>query len=84
MNFSSLNFSDHGTIKGATRALHFFENGWSISVVAGPEGSGLYGVIGEDTFEVAIINPKGSILDDVISWQTPVQISTIMRVICMM
>ena len=84
MNFSSLDFQDHGTIKGATRALHVFENGWSVSVVAGPAGCGLYGVIGEDTFEVAIINPKGSILDDVIAWQTPVQVSTIMRVVSMM
>jgi hypothetical protein len=84
MNFSTLTFQDHDVVKGATRALHSFENGWQVSVVAGPEGSGLYGVIGEDTFEVAIIRPNGNMLDDVIGWQTPVQVSTIMRVVCMM
>lgn len=83
MNFSTLNFDNH-TLPGATRALHFFENGWSISVVAGPEGSGLYGVLGEDTFEVSIFRPNGNMLDDVLGWQTPTQISTIMRVVCMM
>jgi hypothetical protein len=82
--FSFLKFEDHDHIKGATRALHFFENGWSISVVAGSDDSGLYGIIGEDTFEVAIIRPNGNMLDDVLGWQTPVQISTIMREICMM
>lgn len=84
MSFSDLTFQDHGNIKGATRALHFFENGWSISVVAGPAGSGLYGILGEDTFEVAIIRPNGNMLDDVMGWQTPVQVSTIMQVVCMM
>ncbi len=84
MNFSDLLFLSHEHIKGATRALHFFENGWSISVVAGDADSGLYGTIGEDTFEVAIIRPNGNMLEDVLGWQTPVQISTIMRVICMM
>lgn len=84
MNFSFLKFQDHDYIQGATHALHSFENGWSISVVAGPVDSGLYGVIGEDTFEVAIMRPNGNMLDDVLRWQTPVQISTIMRVICMM
>lgn len=84
MNFSVLNFQDHNVVKGGTQAVHFFENNWSISVVAGPAGSGLYGVIGEDTFEVAIIRPNGNILDDVIPYQTPSQVSTIMRVICMM
>jgi hypothetical protein len=84
MNFSSLIFQDHRTLKGATQAVHSFENGWTISVVSGPEGSGVYGVIGEDTFEVAIARPNGNMLDDVMGWQTPVQITTIMRVICMM
>jgi hypothetical protein len=83
MNFSTLTFEDHN-IKGATRALHSFENGWSISVVAGPEGSGLYGVIGKDTFEVAIIRPNCNMLDDVIGWQTPTQITSIMRVVSML
>ncbi len=84
MNFSDLLFLSHGHIQGATQALHFFENDWSISVVSGPEGSGLYGVIGQDTFEVAIIRPNGNMLEDVIPYQTPNQITSIMRVISMM
>ena len=58
MNFSSLTFSDHSVIKGATKAQHTFENGWTISVVAGPQDSGLYGDIQHDTFEVGIIRPQ--------------------------
>jgi hypothetical protein len=84
MNFSALNFSDHGVIKGATHALHTFENGWEISVVSGPEGCGLKGNINADTFEVAVIRPNGNMLEDVIIWQTPVQITTMMRLIGML
>jgi len=83
MNFSSLNFTDH-SIKGATKAWHTFENGWVISVVAGPTGSGLYGDIQHDTFEVAVFRPNGNMLEDVIRWQTPVQITTMMRLIAML
>ena len=83
MNFSSLNFTDH-KIKGATIAQYVFDNNWKVSVVAGPEDSGLYGNIYQDTFEVAIYRPNRKMLDDVICWQTPVQISTIMRVISML
>jgi hypothetical protein len=84
MNFSDLNFSDHGVIKGATHAHHIFENGWEISVVAGPTDCGLYGDINHDTFEVAVIRPNGNMLEDVINWQTPVQITTMMRLIAML
>ena len=84
MNFSSLNFSDHGVIKGATKARHTFENGWEISVVAGPTDCGLYGDINHDTFEVAVIRPNGNMLEDVILWQTPVQITTMMHLIEML
>ena len=83
MNFSDFKFRDH-KIKGATIAQQTMPNGWVVSIVAGPKDSGLYGVIGEDTFEVAIIQPNGNILKDVIPYQTPTEISTIMRVISMM
>jgi hypothetical protein len=83
MNFSALTFSDH-TIKGATKAQFTFVNDWTISVVAGPKDSGLYGDIQHDTFEVAVIRPNGNMLEDVICWQTPVQITTMMRLIEML
>ena len=83
MNFSDLSFANH-VIKGATIAQHTFDNDWKVSVVSGPEDSGLYGNIEQDTFEVAIIRPDGNMLDDVINWQTPVQITTLMRLIAML
>ena len=82
MNFSSLTFKDH-VIKGATQALHTFPNGWTVSVVAGPEGSGLYGIIGDDTFEVMAIRPSGRMRNDVLSYQTPVQVTSILHLVGM-
>ena len=81
--FSTLKFRDH-VIKGATIAMHTFPNKWTVSVVAGPKGSGLFGDIEDDTFEVAIIRPNNNMLEDVMQWQTPVQVSTIMCLISMM
>jgi hypothetical protein len=83
MNFSDLTFVDHA-FPGGTVAVHTFPNRWAISVVAGPKGCGIHGTIGEDTFEVAIINPNSVMLDDPLAWQTPVQITTIMRVVSML
>jgi hypothetical protein len=83
MNFSDLTFDNH-TLPGATQAVHTFDNDWKVSVVSGPEGCGLYGIIGEDTFEVAVIRSNGNMLEDVIPYQTPVQITTILRLISMM
>ena len=83
MNFSALTFEDHD-IKGATKARYTFANDWTISVVAGPKDSGLYGVISEDTFEVAVIRPNGNMLDDVLPYQTPVQITSLMHLIEML
>jgi len=83
MNFSALTFSDHA-LKGATVARHTFENDWAISVVAGPKDSGLYGIIGDDTFEVAVFTPNGNMLEDVLPWQTPAQITTMMHLIEML
>ena len=84
MNFSDLNFSDHSVVKGGTRAEYTFRNYWTISVVSGPKGCGLHGDIQHDTFEVAVIRPNGNMLEDVIYWQTPVQITTMMHLIEML
>ena len=83
MNFSALTFEDHA-LKGATVARHTFENGWQISVVSGPEGSGLYGQIDSDTFEVAVFTPNGNMLEDVLYYQTPVQITSICHLVEML
>lgn len=81
--FSTLAFRDH-KIQGATIAQQTFDNQWAVSVVAGPQDSGLYGILGEDTFEVAVIRPDGEMLEDVLSYQTPVQVSTILRLVSML
>lgn len=83
VTFSQLTFIDH-PLPGACQARHTFPNGWTISVVAGPEDSGLYGRIGQDTFEVAVIRPNGNMLEDVIVWQTPVQVTSLMHLIEML
>jgi hypothetical protein len=83
MAFSNLTFADH-KIKGATIAKYTFENSWIISVVSGPKDSGLYGDINSDTFEVAVMRPNGNMLEDVLPYQTPVQISALMRLIDML
>jgi hypothetical protein len=83
MHFSSLTFEDHA-IKGGTKARHTFANDWTISVVAGPKDSGLYGIIGEDTFEVAVFRPGGIMLEDVLSYQTPGRITSLMHLIEML
>jgi hypothetical protein len=84
MNFSALNFADNAFLKGATQAKYTFENDWTISVVAGPKDSGLHGDIEHDTFEVLIFRPNGDMLEDTINWQTPVQITTMMRLVQML
>lgn len=83
MNFSDLTFGDH-PLYGCTSAKYTFENSWIISVVSGPEDSGLYGDINSDTFEVGVYRPNGIILEDVLSYQTPVQITSLMHLVEML
>ena len=87
MNFSDLTFVDHPVIAGATQTVQAFPNGWQVSIVAGPPVGGglrLAGTIGEDTFEVAVIDPRRGMLEDILPWQTPVQITTILRLVEML
>jgi hypothetical protein len=83
MNFSDLQFRD-SFIDGATIAEYTFTNGWAVEVAAGPKGCGLYGTTGTVTFAVAIIRPSGARLNDMLHWQTPVQITSIMRIVSML
>ncbi len=83
MNFSNLTFGDH-PLQDATMAKYTFENSWRISVVSGPVDSGLYGDINSDTFEVAVIRPNGNMLEDVLPYQTPVQITSLMHLVEML
>jgi hypothetical protein len=81
MIFSDLTFS---TFDPLTRAMVTFANDWQVSVVAGPEGFGVYGITGQDTFEVAVFTPNGNMLEDPLYYQTPAQITTILRVVEML
>lgn len=81
--FSTLVFRDH-VIQGAKIATFTFPNDWTVSVVSGKKDSGLYGILGEGTYEVAVINPNNNMLDDVIPWQNVDQINTIMRLVSML
>ena len=84
MTFSQLTFADH-MLPGARQAQYTFQNGWIISVVAGSAfAEGLHGIIGQDMFEVAVFRPNGNMLEDVIVWQTPVQITSLMHLIAML
>jgi len=83
MNFSALEFDNH-TLPGAIQAVHTFENDWRISVVSGPAGCGLHGQVDCDTFEVAIVRPNGNLLEDVLMYQTPVQITSICHLVEML
>jgi len=84
MNFSSLTFENHPAIKGITQAKYTFENDWTISVAAGSKDWGVHGDIQHDTFEVAIFRPNGNMLEDIMSYQTPVQVTTILRLVEML
>lgn len=79
--FNQLTFRAHD-IPGAIQGRYKFSNGWSISVVSGLPGSGLYGVVSEGTYEVAIYRPNGHMTDDVIGWNTKDEVSAMMKVIC--
>jgi hypothetical protein len=60
------------------------DNGYAFSVVANDEGGDLFYGNHPNTYEVAVFNPKGdfvplSVSDDVLAWQTPHQITALMR-----
>ena len=78
--FDQLTFQAH-PIPGAIQARYKFENDWSISVVAGLPGSGLYGNVTDNTYEVAIYRPNGNMTEDVIGWNTKEEVSAMMKVL---
>ena len=85
-SFDDLNFTYDGSIRRWSASLTL-DNGYSFSVIAGDikdEWSSPYGVYQNDTFEVAVFNPDGdwvplSAYDDVLGWQGPSQLSSLMR-----
>lgn len=63
---------------GGKMAKHTFENGWSVSVLSGLDGSGIYGNVIDRTYEVAIIRPDGELTRDVSGWNTEIEVSAMM------
>lgn len=78
--FDQLQFEAH-PIPGAIQARYKFHNGWSISVVSGLPGSGLYGNVTDNTYEVALIRPNGNMTEDVMGWNTKAEVSAMMKVL---
>ena len=78
--FHQLEFEAH-SIPGAIQGRYKFSNDWSISVVAGLPGSGLYGNVTDNTYEVAIFRPNGNMTEDVIGWNTKDEVSAMMKVL---
>lgn len=83
--FDDLNFTPHPHAEDmGVQASMTFDNGYSISVVANDEGgTGFYGIY-PDTFEVAVFNQRGdfvplSVCDDMLGWQPPLQVTSLMR-----
>ena len=69
--------------QGLRRGRTTMANGWEVSVVSGPKGFGVAGVDGE-TWEVAVFNPNGGMLDDILAHQTAAQVESIMRLVAML
>ena len=82
LDFGDLDFKPHRYADGVQAKLDF-GNGLEISVVANNDGgSGLYGKVSDDLYEVAMFSDDGMIplspSDDVVGWQSPQQISRLM------
>ena len=85
-NFDDLQFTYDDSIRRWSASLTL-DNGYQFSVIAGDikdELSSPYGVYQNDTFEVAVFNLDGhfvplGLYDDVLGWQKPNQVTSLMR-----
>lgn len=86
-SFDDLKFTYDDSIRRWSASLTL-DNGYSFSVIAGDirdgKWSSFYGIYQNDTFEVAVFNPDGdwvplAAYDDVLGWQSPTQLSSLMR-----
>lgn len=94
LTFNNLAFTKHpnSAFKDCEgiQAVLLFNNGYGVSVVTAKAGSGLYGDIEENTFEIAAIRgtslswelvyPENtSFKDDVCGYKTPEEITELMK-----
>lgn len=75
--FEQIVFQAHH-LPNCVHGVYKFSNGWSISVVSGPAGCGLYGNLADETYEVGIIRPNENMTDDVSGWNTKEEVSAMM------
>lgn len=78
--FEQLQFQAH-SIPGAIQGRYKFENGYEISAVSGLPGSGLYGNVTDNTYEVAIFRPNGNMTEDVLGWNSKEEVNAMMKVL---
>lgn len=76
-----LEWQKHHVVPGGVQGIKTFENGWTVSVVAGLPNGGLHGLIPENNWEVAVMTPSGEIFGDVCAYMTSEQTHGIMVMI---
>ena len=83
--FDDLTFTPHANLQDlGVQASLTLDNGYAFSVVGNTEGGDYFKGNHPDNYEVAILNPKGNFVpisasDDVLAYQTPHQITSLMR-----
>lgn len=83
--FDDLKFSPHAHAKDlGVQASLTLDNGYSFSVVANTEWGDMFYGNHPDTYEVAVFNQRGdfvplSVSDDVLGWQEPHRITSLMH-----
>lgn len=83
--FDDLKFSPHAHAKDlGVQASLTLDNGYAFSVVANTDGGDLFYGNHPNTYEVAVFNQRGdfvplSVSDDVLGWQPPHQITSLMH-----
>jgi len=83
--FKDITWKAHQLGKGAIQGLLMLDNGIELSIVA---GQGMYSTPREDlgspdlhsSFEVAIFDKKGGMIDDVLGWQSREDIDTLIQI----
>ena len=86
LTFNSLRISQPDA-EGIIRGRVSLENGWSVSIVSGPQGSGVAGLVTaglRPTWEVGVFKPSGGLIEDVLDYQTEWQVESILRLVAML
>ena len=85
MKFENIKWKQHRVGKGSIQGLLMLNNGIELSIVAGPTMYSLPKDAGNspddfDKFEVAVIDPDGKFIGDVIGWQSRSDINKLIQI----